>query len=249
VPALFSPSLIRTEVAGPVEEEAPIEKELRAFLDATVTHQRPAAEGCPRCGSTAFTRVKPAKGTVLTADRQCQACGTHYLTIPAPMSEAERAAVYTSGVVLILGGVLAAVLQLAAMQGPGLPRPTFQLYGVIFSFIVGAGMFRLPHELQEQREKRWQDYKASAPADAPPPVEVSRPPDAVSISILFGTLSLAAPLVSALLTVVVFGPAALVSGAVAMMRGHAKGLIGFLLGAAGLTVWGLVFVFIFQHGI
>src|SRR5262245_34150939 len=57
------------------------------------TDQRPAGEGCPRCGSTAFTGVKPVKGTVLTADRQCKACGTRYLTIPASMSGAMQSAV------------------------------------------------------------------------------------------------------------------------------------------------------------
>ena len=113
---------------------------------------------------------------------------------------------------------------------------------------MGFSLFRMAHQSQEQREKQRQEFEASAPADAPPPVEISRPPDAVAISILFGMLSLTAPLFSALLTVVVFGPAALVSGAVALTQGHAKGLIGFLLGAAGLTVWGLVFVFIVQHG-
>jgi len=205
------------------------------------------AEGCPRCGSTAFTSVKPVKGTVLTVDRQCKACGTGYLTIPAPVPGTMRAAMYASGVVLILGGVLVVVLQLAATQEPGGLRPTFP-YGVIFSFLVGFGAFRMPHQIQQQREKRLQDYKASAPPDAPPPVEISQPPEAVSISILFGTLSLVAPLVSALLTVVVFGPAALVSGGVAVMQGHAKGLIGILLGAAGLIVWGLVFFFFVQHG-
>jgi hypothetical protein len=207
----------------------------------------PAGEGCPCCGSTAFTRVKPVKGTALTADRQCKACGTRYLTIRAPVSGAMQAAMYSSGVVLILGGVLAAVLQLAAIQGPGGPRLPFQLYGIIFSFMLAFRLFRQPHQVQEQREMRWQDYKASAPPDAPPPVGLSSPPDAVSISILFGGLSLMAPLISSLLTVVVFGPAALISGAVAMTAGHTKGLLGFFLGVAGLTVWGLVLFFLVQH--
>jgi uncharacterized membrane protein HdeD (DUF308 family) len=204
-----------------------------------------AAKGCPRCGSTAFTGVKPVKGAVLTADRQCKECGTRYLTIPAPISDAVQAAMYASGAVLILGGLLAAGLRFAATVESGASLPTYQMYGVIFSFIVGFNLFRMPRQVQEQRKKRSHDYRASAPPDAPPPVELSRPPDAPSISILFGVLSLAAPLVSAMLTVVVFGPAAIVAGVVAVMQGHTKGLIGCLLGATGLTIWGLVFVFMF----
>jgi hypothetical protein len=232
----------------PIEDDRLTNKLPATGFDAAAIGHRLAGNGCPCCGSTAFTQMKPVKGALVTADRQCKTCGAGYLTIPAPVSGTLQAAMYTCGAVLILGGLLAAGLQLAATQGPGPLRPTFHLYGVIFSLMVGFNMFRLPHQIQEHREKRWQDYKASAPPDAPPPVELSRAPDAVSLSILFGTLSLAAPLFSSLLTVVVFGPAALVSGAVAVAQGHAKGVVGLLLGAAGLTVWGLVFVFMILHG-
>jgi DNA-directed RNA polymerase subunit RPC12/RpoP len=229
----------------PAEVDQFTDKAPALGFDAAATNRRPAGQGCPRCGATAFTRLKPVKGTALTADRKCQACGTRYLTIPASMSGAMQAAVYTSGVVLILAGVLAAVLWLAGMEGPGVPRPTFQLYGVLFSFMMAFNMFSWPQQDQQQREKRWQDYKASAPADAPPPVEMSRSPDAVSISILFGALALTAPLISTLLTVLVFGPAAIVCGVIALAQGHLKGLIGMVLGVVGLIVWLLVFGYFF----
>jgi hypothetical protein len=218
------------------------------MTDERLTPERGLAR-CPNCGSSEFSIVKPVQGTVLTADRECTACGTLYLTIKAPISGAVQAAMYSGGVVLGLGGVLAAMQQLAATTEPTVPRPTFHLYGIIFSFLAALFMFRMPQKIQQQREKRLKDYKDSAPLDAPPPIELPGQPDAVFISVLFGVLSLTAPLTSALLTVALFGPAALVSGAFAMMQGHAKGLIGFLLGVAGLIVWGLVFVFILQHGI
>src|SRR6516164_4326514 len=116
-----------------------------------------AGRGCPRCGSTEFTKVKPVQGTVLTADRKCTVCGTLYLTIPAPISGAVQAAMYTSGVLLGLGGVLVVVLQLAATTEPTVPRPTFHLYGIIFSFMAALFMFRMPQKVQQQREKRLQD--------------------------------------------------------------------------------------------
>lgn len=240
----FNPLRLPTEVDR-FTDKVPVTR-----FDAAAPDLRSAGGGCPHCGASEFTRVKPIKGAVVTIDRQCKACGTCYLTIPAPVSGAVQAAMFTSGLVVILGGILAVVLQLAAMPEEGLPRTTsFQWYGVIFSFVAGFGMIRTPNKLQQQREKRWQDYKAAAPPNSPPPVEISRQPDAVFISILFGAMSLAAPLVSALLTVVVFGPAAIVCGAVALLQGHVKGLIGFLLGAAGLIIWGLAFFFIIQHGI
>jgi hypothetical protein len=68
----------------------------------------------------------------------------------------------------------------------------------------------------------------------------------VALSGWFGILSLTAPLVSLLLLVVVFGPAAVVCGVVALLQGHLKGLIGMALGVAGLIVWGLVFVCFLQ---
>jgi hypothetical protein len=120
------------------------------------------------------------------------------------------------------------------------------LGGGIFSCMLGFAMINRPRQTQEQREKRLQDYKASAPPDAPPLVEIPPPPDAVSISISSGMLSLFAPFFSTLLTVVVFAPVAVVSGAVAVMQGHAKGLIGVLLGIAGPTVWGLFVFFLYQ---
>ena len=63
----------------------------------------------------------------------------------------------------------------------------------------------------------------------------------MSLSLLFGTLSLAAPLVSSLLVVVAFGPAAVVCGLAAIAQGHLKGLIGLALGVVSMTVCGLIF--------
>jgi hypothetical protein len=63
---------------------------------------------------------------------------------------------------------------------------------------------------------------------------------------MFGTLALTSPLVSALLLVILFGPAALVCGVVALFQGHLKGLVGMVLAILGLIVWGAVFLYFFQ---
>jgi hypothetical protein len=163
------------------------------------------------------------------------------------MSGAVKAAMYVSGVVLIVGGVLTLVVGLAAMQGPSPPRYlSSALYGVVFSAIMGFKLLSMPQQTQQLREKRLHQYQESAPPGAPPPVEIPAPPDLVSLSILSGAQALAAPLISSLLTVVVFGPTAVLCGMVALAQGHPKGLIGVGLGAAGLAVWGLVFYFLFR---
>ena len=60
----------------------------------------------------------------------------------------------------------------------------------------------------------------------------------VFLSTMFGFLSLIS-------VAVVFGPAAIVCGIVALSEGHLKGLIGMVLGVASLIVWGLVFDYFF----
>src|SRR5262249_54448058 len=120
------------------------------------------------------------------------------------------------------------------------------LYGVFFSAMMGFAMLRMPEQARQLREKRLREYQATAPPGTPPPVEVTRLPDTVAIGILYGAMALAAPLGSSLLTVVVFGPTAVVCGIAALAQGHVKGLIGLGLGAAGLIVWGAVAFFLFQ---
>jgi hypothetical protein len=152
---------------------------------------------------------------------------------------------YASGLVLILGGILAALIQFSAMPGPGeIGFVRYPLYGLFFSVIIGVFFLRLPQQGREFREKRLQEYRAAAPPDAPLPVEIPAPPDTVSMSLLFGVLALVAPLASSLLTVMVFGPAAVVCGVVALSLGHLKGLIGMVLGIVGLILWGLLFFWV-----
>jgi hypothetical protein len=169
------------------------------------------------------------------------------MTIPAPFSSTLRTAVQFSGVAVILGGVLAALIQLGSTAGPaGLGGGSFRLYGVIFSVMAGISMLRMPQQTQEVRDKRLKEYQASAGPDSPPPVELPRSPDVVVLSGLFGTLALVSPLVSSLFLALAFGLLAIVFGAVALAQGHYKGLIGTILGVVGLIVWGLVFVFVFM---
>jgi hypothetical protein len=216
-------------------------------VNAPLLDHRPVAGTCPQCGSASFRQMKVKRGTALTNDRECKECGTPYTTIPAPMSNTVQTAMYVSGGVFLLAGALMGLVSLAGMQGPMRGgSPSVSLYGVVFSLLMGVNLLRTPQRIQQQREKRLKEYQASAPPGAPPPVEKPRPPDAVFLSTLFGTLSMLAPLISSLLMVAVFGPAAVVCGMVALSQGHLKGLIGIGLGVVSLIVWGLVFVYFFQ---
>jgi hypothetical protein len=192
--------------------------------------------------------VKEKRGTVLLKDdRVCKACGNPYTTIPAPMSITARTGMYVSGVLLILGGIGPLLVRLADVPAPGgIGAPSFPLYVVFFSIAAGWKVLSWPHQTKELREKRLKEHQASALPDAPPPVELPQPPDMVFLSLMFGLLALLSPLFSSLLLAVAFGPLAIVCGVVALCQGHFKGLIGMVLGVAGLFVWGAVFFYFFQ---
>jgi len=209
----------------------------------TDTDDRPAAAACPRCGCAAFKQLKAERGAVLTTDRECKECGARYMTVPAPLSTALQAGMYAVGVVFILSGALAGLLGLAAMQGPAGMRPAgiAPLYGVVFTVIWGFSILNMPQRMRQAREGRLKAYQESAPPGGPPPVELPRPADMVVLCILLGAMALVAPLGSSLLTEVVFGPAAVVCGAVAVAQGHLRGLIGLALGLVSLIVWAWVF--------
>jgi hypothetical protein len=208
----------------------------------------PAPAACPQCGSAAFKRLKTQSATAFKNDRQCKQCGTGYATIPAPPSIIVRAAMYASGAALIGGGILVILVQLADTGGPGgMGLSCSPLYAVILSVLAGIRVISMPQQRLQLRAKRFRQYQASARPDTPPLVALPQPPDMVVLSVLFGALALASPLVSALLLVVLFGPAALICGVVALCQGHLKGLVGMALAVLGLLVWGAVFLFLFQR--
>jgi hypothetical protein len=147
-----------------------------------------------------------------------------------------------SGVVFIVGGVLAGLLKLAEMQvSEGRPAALWPLSGVLFSVLAGLAIMRLPQQMEQEREKRLKEYHAAAPAGAAPPVELPPPPSAEFLSVIFGALALTSPLFSLLLMVFLFGPAAVVCGVIALAQGHLKGLVGMVLGIVGMIVWGMLF--------
>jgi len=162
--------------------------------------------------------------------------------IPAPLSHTVQTAMYASGGVLLMVGVLSGLVWLSNAQGPsrgGLPR--VPIYAVYYSLLMGAGLLRMPAQIQQQRDKRMKEYQASAPLGAAPPVELPRPPDMVFLGTMFGVLAMFS-------VAVVFGPAAIVCAIAALSRGHLKGLIGMALGVVSLIVWGLVFVYFLHQG-
>jgi hypothetical protein len=220
-------------------------------ISAPLGVHRPAPGACPRCGSTAFKRLKAQQGTALDEDRarddrECKECGTRYTIIPAPMSITVRTAMYMSGALLLLGGILAVFVRLTDMQGPGgMGVSSFSLYTVFFSVLVGFRLITMPQQRHQLRDKCIKEYQASASPDAPRPVEMPELPDMVFLSVIFGILALASPCISALLLVILFGPAALVCGVHALFQGHLKGLIGIVLAIVSLIVWGAVFLYFF----
>jgi len=160
--------------------------------------------------------------------------------IPAALSNTVQTAMYASGGVLLLIGVLSGLAWLSNTQGPsrgGLPP--VPIYAVYFSLVVGAGLLSMPSQIQKQREKKLKEYQTSALPGASPPVEIPRPPALVFLGTMFGVLALFS-------VAVVFGPAAIVCGFAALSKGHLKGLIGLVLGIVSLIVWGIVFVYFFQ---
>jgi hypothetical protein len=237
---------------------APAEKRI-TFPDTAITDRRasamseplelprPAPGTCPRCGSVAFKQVKAKQGILLKNDRKCKGCGNPYTTVPALLSSTVQAALYVSGALQILGVILPLVLaRLIDMPAPGgRGLSSLPLWSIFISLLVGYRMLSAPWQTQQLREKRLKEYRTSAPPDTPPPVEIPRPPDMVFLSVLFGLQALTSPLVASLLLVVLFGPPAVVCGVVALCQGHLKGLIGMGLGAAGLTVWGALFFYLF----
>jgi hypothetical protein len=163
------------------------------------------------------------------------------------MSITVRMAMYMSGALLILGGILAVLVRLTDMQGPGgMGVSSFPVYAVVFSVLVGFRLISMPQQRHQLREERLEEYPASAPPDAPPPVEMPELPDMVFLSVIFGILALTSPCFSALLLVIFFGPAALVCGVIALLRGHLTGLVGIALAILSLIVWGAVFLYFFQ---
>jgi hypothetical protein len=191
--------------------------------------------------------VKADPATAFPYERECKKCGTRYTTIPAAPSSMVRTAAYVSGAVLILGGVLASLLSMATipvMGGRGFT--SCSMLTLFLSLMLGFKILSTPGRVQELREKLFKEYQASAPLGAPPLVELSPPPEMESLSLLFGILSLVSPLFSSLLMTVLFGPAAVVCGVLALAQGHLKGLIGLVLGVVSLIVWGLVFVYFFK---
>jgi hypothetical protein len=147
--------------------------------------------------------------------------------IPAPLSPAVETALYVSGALCLLGTALGIWFVLSAGDAvpgyaPGLPM------GPFYQVLIGLGLLMMPGRQRQVREGLLRAYRAAAGADAPPPPERPRLPDAVFLGVLFGMISLfSLPFL--------FGPAAVVSSTVALTRGHLKGLIGLALGLAGLV--------------
>lgn len=157
--------------------------------------------------------------------------------IPAPLSRSVEVVMYVSGILCLLSAATIFLGSLSAAGGSlhGLSLGTT----FIMSFQVGLGgcLLTMPGRLHQGREELLAKQRASSEMDDPARIEVRPPPpDLVLISILCGGLSIIS-------WPILFAPAGIVCGILAVAKGHFKGLIGVVLGLVGLA--GFVFLMIY----
>jgi hypothetical protein len=154
------------------------------------------------------------------------------ITIPAPISSNVALAMRISGIVCLGAAAIGAFAVLGGLSVGG-------FWGAAYlPGLIGVSLLSMPGTLNKQRAKLL-DKRAAAFEKGDPTYFIEKPsdPDPVRMSLLFGFL--------ALVTVpILFGPAAVVTGAIALNQGHWKALIGVVLGVVGLAVWGVLFYFL-----
>jgi hypothetical protein len=157
------------------------------------------------------------------------------ITIPAPISDNLALAMRVSGIVCLGLAAFGAFAVLAGISAGGFCG------AVYLPGMIGVGLLSMPGALNKQRAKLL-DKRAAAFAKGDPTYFIEKPsdPDPVRMSLLFGLL--------ALVTVpILFGPAAVVTGIIALDQGHPKAWFGVVMGVVGLAVWGvLVYFFILR---
>jgi hypothetical protein len=144
------------------------------------------------------------------------------------------------GIVCILGGVLGLFAFLAVSASAG--RMDLSLLVVTAIHFTNGIMLFSTSPVAKIREKRLAERDAAPAEKKEEYVEVPpRISDIAHISLLTGILSwVSVP--------VVFGPAAVVSGVMAVSRGHRSGLIGMILGLVGVVGWAVVFTMLGPMG-
>jgi hypothetical protein len=96
-----------------------------------------------------------------------------------------------------------------------------------------------PSAVAKQRAKLLAERDAAGPDSKTRYEEAAPDPDIVWTSTMTGVLSL-------LSIPFLFGPAAIVSGGIAVSRGHGKGMLGVVLGFVGIVGW-VVLLFVLAH--
>jgi hypothetical protein len=158
-------------------------------------------------------------------------------SVPPVLSPRVRLAVRCSALVCLAVAGLEALGWLWRLDwGAGgiLHREPFPPFAALFNLIAGVNLLLLPGRTELRRARALAARQAAAAASGPiTTAEAPAQPDSVRLGNLFGVLAVIsfAP---------VFGPAAVVSGAVALAGGQSKGLIGLGLGLAGMIGWGVL---------
>jgi hypothetical protein len=147
--------------------------------------------------------------------------------IPAPLSPRFVAAVYVSGALAGLGAGLALLGQLS-LQSPLLGGYGHFSIAVFTQGFAAFTLLTLPSQVNNRRRELLARREAG---DASVTfVEMAPRSESVWLGVLFGMLGVVS-------FTVLFAPAAIVAGVVALANRHLGGLIGLGLGVGGVSLW------------
>jgi hypothetical protein len=144
------------------------------------------------------------------------------------------------GIVCVLGGVLCLFALLAVSASAG--RMDLRLLAATAIHFTNGIILFSTSPVAQLREKMLAEREAAPAEKKEEYVEIPpRISDIAQISLLTGILSCVS-------VPVVFGPAAVVSGVMAVSRGSRSGLIGMVLGLVGVVGWAVVFTRLWPIG-
>jgi hypothetical protein len=150
------------------------------------------------------------------------------ITIPAPVSDNLALAMRVSGLVCLGTAAVSAFAVLSGLAVGG-------FWGVVYlPGMIGVGLLSMPGTLNNKRAKLLdQRADAAEKGELTCFIEKASDPDPVRMSLLFGLLAVVT-------FPILFGPAAVVTGIIALNQGHGRALFGVVMGVVGLAVWSVL---------
>src|SRR5262245_59418208 len=148
-------------------------------------------------------------------------------TMPQELSRAVEVTCYVCAAIAALGVVLAVISCVEGVSG-GMRGGLFDVrFGVLLQGSAAWMLFTLPGQVRQRRAELL--ARRAAGEGSVTFVEGKAWPDSVTLSAMFGLLSLVS-------FTALFAPAATVAGLVAVARGHLAGLIGLVMGGGALAL-------------